>query len=469
MIGRKDEISTLQECLESRRPEFLVVYGRRRVGKTYLVKEFFNDGFAFYATGVAKLNTRKELKVFNEALVKYGSTKKTIPEDWFDAFSRLETLLTETRKRSAISNKKIVFLDELPWMDTPKSDFKSALDYFWNSWGSSQKDLLFIVCGSATSWITNNILKDTGGFYNRITRQIHLMPFCLSECEQLLESNGMNMTRKQIIESYMILGGIPYYLNYLKPSLSLAQNIDMLFFHENSPLRYEYEQLFSALFRKSRLYKEIVEELSEKKSGMTRKEIAEHRNITTGTELTKGLNDLEQCGFIRRYRNTTKKNDFIFQLIDPFILFHLTFIEGRDIDSWLDLLNTPAYFNWCGLSFERVCLLHVKQIKDALGIRGISSNEYSWRSRQSNPGAQIDLVIDRKDDVINICEMKFCLEEFAIDSQYEKNILNKIDAFKKETKTKKALLPTMIALNGLKKNQYSDAIVCTLSGEDLFN
>ena len=468
MIGRKDEISTLQECLESKRPEFLVVYGRRRVGKTYLIKEFFNDDFSFYATGVAKLNTRKQLKVFNESLIRYGSKDKTIPKDWFEAFARLETLLTETGNRNAISNKMIVFLDELPWMDTPRSDFKSALDYFWNSWGSSRKDLLFIVCGSATSWIINNILKDTGGFYNRITRQIHLMPFCLRECEQLLESNGMHMTRKQMIESYMVLGGIPYYLNYLKSSLSLAQNIDMLFFHENSPLRYEYNQLFSALFKKSGYYSDIVEELAKKKSGMTRNELLDSGKTPAGKELTKCLNELEQCGFIRRYRNTTKKNDFIFQLIDPFVLFHLTFIEGRDLDSWLDILNTPSYFTWCGLSFERVCLLHVSQIKDALGIRGISSNEYSWRSSRSTPGAQIDLIIDRKDDVMNICEMKYSQEEYTIDSQYEKNLLNKIDAFRTETKTKKALLPTMITLDGLKKNQYSNSIACSLSGDDLF-
>ena len=468
MIGRKDEISTLQECLESKRPEFLVVYGRRRVGKTYLIKEFFNDDFSFYATGVAKLNTRKQLKVFNESLIRYGSKDKTIPKDWFEAFARLETLLTETGNRNAISNKMIVFLDELPWMDTPRSDFKSALDYFWNSWGSSRKDLLFIVCGSATSWIINNILKDTGGFYNRITRQIHLMPFCLRECEQLLESNGMHMTRKQMIESYMVLGGIPYYLNYLKSSLSLAQNIDMLFFHENSPLRYEYNQLFSALFKKSGYYSDIVEELAKKKSGMTRNELLDSGKTPAGKELTKCLNELEQCGFIRRYRNTTKKNDFIFQLIDPFVLFHLTFIEGRDLDSWLDILNTPSYFTWCGLSFERVCLLHVSQIKDVLGIRGISSNEYSWRSSRSTPGAQIDLIIDRKDDVMNICEMKYSQEEYTIDSQYEKNLLNKIDAFRTETKTKKALLPTMITLDGLKKNQYSNSIACSLSGDDLF-
>ena len=302
MIGREKEKKILQDCLNSKRPEFLAVYGRRRVGKTYLIRNFFREHFSFYTTGVAKLNTRQQLRVFHEALQKYGDESRAMPADWLEAFSRLEKLLSRPDvPREYQSGKRVVFLDELPWMDTARSGFRSALDYFWNSWASTQNDLIFIVCGSATSWIINHIVKDTGGFYNRITRQIRLMPFCLSECEQLLASNGMHMTRKQIIECYMILGGIPYYLNYLVPQLSLSQNIDMLFFQENGPLRYEYHQLFSSLFKNAANHIKIIEALSTKRSGLTRMELLSCGNIPDGKELTKCLDELEQCGFIRRY------------------------------------------------------------------------------------------------------------------------------------------------------------------------
>lgn len=470
MIGRKEEVGILEECLKSPRPEFLTVYGRRRVGKTYLVKEFFNNTFSFYATGVPGINTRKQLRIFNESLQKYGDTKKTIPKDWFEAFSRLETVLESSDiNRECSYGKRVVFLDELPWMDTARSDFKSALDWFWNSWGSSQKDLLLIVCGSATSWILNNIVKDTGGFYNRVTRQIHLQPFSLRECEGLLKSNGMVMTRRQVVECYMVFGGIPYYLNYLKTGRSLSQNIEMLLFSENAPLRFEFQQLYSSLFKNADHYIQIIRVLSDHRSGMTRKEILEDQHTPEGRELTKCLNDLEQCGFIRKYRNFTKKNsEYYFQLVDSFTLFYMTFMETGKVTSWMDFYKTPAYYNWCGLAFEKVCLLHTKQIKTVLGVSGVSSQEFSWRSEKTVPGAQIDLLIDRKDDVINVCEMKYSLEKFAIDAGYEEELLHKIESFREETRTGKALHLTMVTFSGLKQTSHKNEVVNELTGEDLF-
>ena len=296
MIGRKEETEILEDLLSSSKPEFLALYGRRRIGKTYLIKEFFNDSFSFYATGVQNCNTKQQLRVFKEALDKYGDKKNTIPKDWFEAFSRLEALLeNDNVNREYRSGKRVVFLDELPWMDTSRSDFKSAFDYFWNSWGSSQKDLLLIICGSATSWIINNIVKDTGGFYTRLTRQIRLMPFTLSECEGFLKDNGLRYTRKQVVECYMIFGGVPYYLNYLKSQYSLAQNVDMIFFNENSPLKYEFQQMFHALFRNSAHYLAIVKELAKIQYGLTRTELIDSGNVAEGKTLTRCLEDLGQC------------------------------------------------------------------------------------------------------------------------------------------------------------------------------
>ena len=470
MIGRKEEISILEELLNSRKPEFLALYGRRRVGKTYLVKEFFHESFSFYATGIQNSTTRQQLRVFKESLSKYGDKTKTIPKDWFEAFSRLEKLLSEKDVyREYKSGKKVVFLDEIPWMDTPRSGFKSAFDYFWNSWGSSQDDLLLIICGSATSWIINNIVKDVGGFYNRITRQIRLMPFDLGECEQFFSANGIKWTRKQIIESYMIFGGIPYYLNYLRPQYSLAQNVQMLLFEENSPLKYEFQQLFRALFLRSDKYISIIRELAKKNNGLSRVELINSGNVSEGKELTRCLEDLEQCGFIRKYNDyTLKKNGGYFQLIDPLSLFYLTFMDDGRVGSWIDHIKTPAYYSWCGLAFEKLCLLHVRQIKQKLGISGVSANVYAWSSKKTKPGAQIDLLIDRKDDVINICEMKYSREAYSIDAAYEQDLIHKAEVFRSESKTKKALWLTMISFSGLVNNEHKNEIVCEMTGEDLF-
>ena len=470
MIGRTEECDVLASCLNSGKAEFVAVFGRRRVGKTYLVKEFFNNSFSFYATGVQNVDTRQQLRIFNESLTKYGDATQTIPKDWFEAFSRLQTVLESGLvQKHYETGKRIVFLDELPWMDTAKSDFKSALDYFWNSWASSQDDLMLIVCGSATSWIINNIVKDTGGFYNRLTRQIHLMPFNLGECEKLLSSNGMLMTKRQIVEAYMVFGGIPYYLNYLKPQYSLAQNIDMLFFNENAPLKHEFSQLFKSLFRNAGNYIAIIRELAKRKRGFTRSELIAGGKVPEGKELTKCLEELEQCGFIRKYHDFSKKtNGGYFQLMDSLCLFHLTFLENKEIGAWLDFIGTPAYFAWAGLAFERVCFQHIKQIKQALGISGVSSHETAWSSKKSTPGAQIDLLIDRKDDVINVCEIKYSQNEFAIDADYEKALIHKLESFRTETKTKKALWLTMLTFAGIKRNQYKNIVLSEVTGEELF-
>ena len=329
---------------------------------------------------------------------------------------------------------------------------------------------MFAVCFLQAGRIKSKcIVKDTGGFYNRITRQIRLMPFDLYECEQLLTGNGLHLTKRQIIECYMILGGIPYYLNYLKPQYSIAQNIQMLFFQENSPLKYEFPQLFQALFHNAERYMTIIRELANKKSGMTRAELIEGGKVSEGKELTRCLEDLEQCGFIRKFSDfSSEKNGSHFQLMDPFCLFWLNFLEKGKDGSWLDFFDTPRYYNWCGLAFERVCFHHLRQIKQALGISGISSNVYAWKSKKSKPGAQIDLLIDRKDDVINLCEAKYSQEEFAIDAAYEKDLIRKREVFRNETGSKKALWITMITFSGLKKNPYRNEVVNEISSDVLF-
>ena len=470
IIGRKREKDSLTQCLKSKKPEFIAVYGRRRVGKTYLIREFFNRQFSFYSTGLTDEKTKGQLKAFNESLVTYGSDQTDLPKDWFDAFSRLRKLLEkDTVYREPINNKRVVFLDELPWMDTARSDFKSALDYFWNSWGSAQEDLLLIVCGSATSWIINNLLASTKGFHNRVTRRIHLAPFSLAECEELLELNDVVMTRNQIIESYMVFGGIPYYLNLLDPRLSLTQNINELCFKESGDLSREYYYLFRSLFDHPEKHMAIVNALAGKKEGMIRQELSQINEIGGGSVLTKNLCELEECGFIRRSKCFGKaQNGVLYQLTDPFTLFALKFIENRKFDSWNKYVNSPGYNSWRGNSFEIVCLNHIDQLKSALGISGIETNEYSWRNREASNGAQIDLIIDRKDGLINLCEMKYTNDEYSLNREEYNNLLNRMALFQKETKTKKAIHLTIVSGNGFRSNKYSGIVQNIILGDDLF-
>lgn len=470
IIGRKREQDTILHCLQSERPEFLVVYGRRRVGKTYLIKEYFNNQFSFYATGVANIKTKEQLRIFGRELTAHGSKHAGSLANWFDAFDYLKELLeSDNVKRDPVSGKRVVFLDELPWMDTARSDFKSALDYFWNSWGSTQSDLLLIVCGSATFWIINNIFGDKGGLYNRVTMHIHLMPFSLRECEELMAANNISMSRAQVIESYMVFGGIPYYINLFDRRLSLAQNIEELLFKETGALYHEYDQLFSSLFRHPQKHMAIINAMSKRKSGTTRTELAKEKDIGDGEPLTKALKELEECGFIRKYKNYAKKKQgYYFQIVDSFVLFYLQFLKDQKINSWTSYIHTPGYYAWAGNAFEMVCLNHIAQIKQALGISGVESMEYSWRSKMSDPGAQIDLLIDRKDSVINICEMKYTMDEYVIDADYEKQLRTKLAVFSRETSSRKSLHLTMITANGLRHNAYSGIVQNELTAEDLF-
>ena len=435
IIGRKREKDSLMQCLMSKRPEFVAVYGRRRVGKTYLVREYFNKQFSFYATGLTDEKMRGQLRGFQASLNEYGDEDKSIPRDWFDAFTRLRKLLEGDKVyREPVNNKRVIFLDELPWMDTAKSDFKSALDYFWNSWASAQEDLVLIACGSATSWIITNLFTDKKGFHNRVTRRIHLAPFSLAECEKLFEFNDIVMPRNQMIESYMVFGGIPHYLNLLDQRLSLAQNINELCFKEYGYLHNEYYNLFHSLYDKPEKHMAILEALARNKDGMTRSELSKEKEIGGGSILTKDLRELEECGFIRKFINFSKgENESFYQLIDPFTLFSIRFIQNKKFDSWNEYINSPGYNSWRGNSFEIVCLNHIDQIKTSLGISGIETNEFAWRSTKAEKGAQIDLIISRKDGVINLCEMKYTNEEYSLDADEYEKIQNRMVQFQKET------------------------------------
>lgn len=460
IIGRKEEISLLQAAFMSNKSEFVAVYGRRRVGKTFLIRNVFENQFSFQLTGIANSNLKQQLRNFQYVMQTQNPTaEKTAPKDWFDAFIQLSRFLETQDKK----NKKIIFLDELPWLDTPQSSFVAALEHFWNSWASARKDILLIICGSAASWIVNKIINNKGGLHNRLTERIILKPFSLAETEAFLKSKGANYERYQLIELYMTMGGVPFYLENIQTNRSIAQNIDRMFFSVSGLLTTEYENLYRSLFDNYNRHTIIVEALAEKAQGLTRKDILTICKLSDGGSLSKTLDELEQSGFIRRYFPFGKgKKEFFFQLIDPFTLFYLTFVKNSKAEgegSWLSKLDHPRWQAWSGYAFEYICRYHIQNIKNALGISRVYTEISAWRSKESEKGAQIDLIIDRKDNVINLCEIKFSSSPYAIQKQYADNLRHKLSTFKVETKTKKTLFLTFIAANGLKPNEYSQQIV----------
>ena len=470
IIGRKEEQQILHSAAQSENSEFVAVYGRRRVGKTYLIRETFGYKFTFQHTGLAKGNTKEQLFSFAISLRDAGYDDCPIPKSWLEAFSLLSTYL-----KNSTDEKKIVFLDELPWMDTPRSNFISAFEHFWNGWASARKDIVLIICGSATSWIINKVINDHGGLHNRVTKQIALQPFTLKECEMFAQSKGLEMSRYQLAECYMVLGGIPYYWSLLEKGLSLAQNIDKIIFAKNGKLSNEFNQLYASLFKSPEQYIDIVTALGKKKVGMTREEIIAATDKYSNGALSKVLDELEYCGFIRKYNGFDKKSkQAIYQLIDNYTLFYFKFIqqnENNDEHFWSASIDSAMHRAWSGLAFERLCMAHTQQIKAALGIAGVLSNVYSWRkgADEMSDGAQIDLLIDRKDQVINLCEMKYSLSEYVIDAEYEQKLRNKKSVFIDTTNTRKAVHLTMVTTFGIKANAHSGIVQNEITLEDLFS
>ena len=474
IIGRKYEQHVLTNICEEKEARLIAVYGRRRVGKTYLVKYFFDEKFDFFFTGSFETPMKVQLALFKDALYQYSNELRQAPKNWFEAFAQLKEYLQGRTKR-----RLVVFLDELPWMDTPKSNFLAAFSYFWNTWGSTRDGLKLVVCGSATSWMLDKVIGDKGGLYGRSSRSIYIAPFSLSEVEQFLRlRKGIVWNRYQTLETYMILGGIPYYLDMLEKGLPFSQNIDRLFFHEGAPLRPEYDFLFRSLFKSSTIYRQVVEAVARKNKGLTLKEIKESLKIGDSGGVTTVLDNLCKCDFIRKYTSFGKKEKgSLYQLTDLFSLYHLKFIGNRtglDENYWSNIKEN-ARNAWAGYAFEQVCLHHVSQIRNALGIKGVLTNICSWSSAKQVdkdgtewPGVQIDLLLCRGDHVIDVCEMKYCQSEFVLTEKYEQQLRERNAAFAHLTKAKEALHTVLITTYGLKKNLYSGSIDATVTMDDLY-
>lgn len=477
MVGRKKEIQELNDLYSSGNAEFVAIYGRRRVGKTYLVDQTFEGRITFRHTGLSPIENRKtddgllrsQLRSFHESMLRQGLEADHCPKDWIEAFFMLSMALQKIDDGS----RQLIFLDELPWMDTPRSFFITALENFWNGWACHRPNFMLIVCGSANSWIMNKLVNNHGGLYGRLTYQIKLSPFTLGECEEYFKSRNIDLTRYDIVQSYMILGGIPYYMGYMKRQLSLAQNIDNMFFIKGAQLRDEYNRLFSSVFDNPDRVKEVVAFLSRRNAGYTRDEIAAYLEISNGGTLSVILSALVASDFVIKYVPFgLSKRKVHYKLVDQFCLFYLKFVEGHDSLSegfWLQNLSSQNIVTWRGLAFENVCFNHISQIKNALGISGVKTTQSAWSKRgDDEEGAQIDLLISRADNIVNLCEIKFCNDLFTVDGDYYRVMMRRQSLLEPYLKRGMGIHNTLITTFGLFRNKYSGVFTNVVTLDELF-
>jgi len=470
IIAREKEIKVLRSTLTSSKSEFVAVYGRRRVGKTFLIREAFSNKFTFQHAGIHGENRETQLAAFCRSLQAAGLKETGKPRNWIEAFELLKEVVQRSR-----AAKKVLFIDELSWVYTHRSDLIAALESFWNGWASARKDVVLVVCASATSWMVNKIVHNRGGLYNRLTEQIWLQPFCLGECEQYVKAQHLALERDQIVEMYMIAGGVPYYWSLLKREESLPQNIDRIFFAPDAPLRHEYEYLYSSLFEQPDSYLRVVKILGNHKEGLTFSEIQHEIGGSQGGTLTHVLADLEYCGFVRSFKSFgNKKRGANYQLIDNFSLFYFKFLASNPTDPhyWSHRYNAPGTNSWRGLAFERVGLWHIPQLKKALGISGIYTEYSAWKCKANEQegiaGAQIDLIIDRADKMVTICEMKYYNKVYAMTKKDGEALRAKVSSFRRVTRTSKGVSLAMVTMHGVTRNAYSSSVDVSITCNDIF-
>ena len=459
-VGREEELTTFDELFSKNQSDLVVVLGRRRIGKTFLVKNAFKSKFDFHFTGVKNANKDNLLNEFSIKISEMSGSNLgfVTPNTWLDAFRLLKLYLTMLKS----DKKKVVFLDEMPWLDTHKSGFLSAFEFFWNDWAVDQ-NIVIVVCGSSTSWMMNNIVNNKAGLHNRITKYINLTPFTLKETKQLLVIRGINMPHYEIVQIYMALGGVPYYLNEVKVGESAIQNIDRILFSEKSTLKNEFQNLYRALFDNYEKYEMVVKVLSTKQKGLTRQQIIEATKFSNGGGLTRMLKELEESSFIKMLQPFGKnKKEALYRLVDEYSIFYFQFNPLRNqAGSFMKISTSTKYKSWAGFAFESLCMKHIYKIKEVLGITGIFSQESSfvYKNKEQSLGFQIDMLIDRSDNCINLCEMKFYGTEIEISKKDADLLRNRRELFREKTNTKKYLINTLITTYGLRSNENSVGVI----------
>lgn len=474
LIGRESEKEILCKLLKSKQAEFVAIYGRRRVGKTYLVKQFFKEKIVFSFTGAFETKTNIQINNFWVELKRvYPAAEfQENPQNWSEALHRLTDYLISVKETKS---KIVIFIDELPWLDRTGAGFLSSLEYFWNQNGSQFNNLIFISCGSAASWMIGKLLKAKGGLHNRVTCRIELKPFNLKETKEFCEYKNLKFNYYQLTQLYMILGGIPYYWQAIEQGKSVAQVVENLCFDHNGILTKEFEYLYHSLFKNADKHVKVIEALSAHPYGLTRNQLLAESQISNGGNFVRVIENLIDCGFIKSLEPFGKKNrDTVFRIIDFYSVFYLKYIErniGERNNVWQSLSTSAGYNSWMGYAFENICLTHLKPIHKALGIGGVYTkiSSFYFKGNDELPGAQIDVVIERNDGIIHLCEAKFTNIEFVLNKEINQTLRRKRLVFQEFTKTKKMIVTTLFSTYPAIQNQYyNEEIHSEVSLESLF-
>lgn len=475
IVGRKQEIEELERLYGSNRAEFVAIYGRRRVGKTFLIKQTLKDRFTFQHTGVSPVDQQDEknrmktqLESFFYSMLNHGLEGYKQPKTWMEAFY----LLTQLLQKLDNGQRMVIFFDELPWMDTPRSGFLSAFESFWNGWCNGRDNVMLVVCGSATSWMLSNLSRNKGGLYGRLTDEIKVSPFTLKECEEYFEHEDIELSRYDIVQSHMVFGGIPYYLSYFRKGYSFEQMTDMILYGSKPRLKDEFNRLFRAIFTNAEDCKKIIRHLAKRNYGYTREEIASATGLPLGGGLSDTLTALAESDFILRYSPYGKGTGEYYKLIDNFCLFWLKHVEPHQEDATFanDNFASDVMKGWRGVAFEQVCWQHIQQIKRGLGIEGVKTSVSSWnvKGQETKTGTQVDLLIMRDDNIVNLCEMKFSGSLYAIDHEEETKMLHRVDMLKETLSSKQKVHLTLITTYGLIPGKHSGKVQKVLTCDDLF-
>jgi AAA+ ATPase superfamily predicted ATPase len=438
VIGREEELNTISRLYESERSEFLAIYGRRRVGKSFLIEEALGEKISFMAVGIyqkidpdnlekVESYRQKQLSHFYNSLIEYGLSKagNPAPTSWMEALELLKKLLQRKRAR-----RKVIFIDELPWLAGPQSaELLEELGHFWNSWARKRKDIFLIVCGSATSWMVDNVMRDYGGLYGRITESIFLKPFTLEECERYWAKRGLHLSRYEIALTYMVIGGVPYYMDSIRPDRTMADNINAIYFDKDKA-RQEFKDVYTGLYSSSEIYIHVIRELGKRFYGMTRDELLKAIGKKGGGSFSDILENLIDSGIIRSYTlYGSPRKQTVYQLVDFFTLFYLRFVENSDFTSWRSVQRSKPFYTWAGNTFELLVLEHMPQLANALRIKEYAT-PFSWRGvTPDNVGVQIDLIIPATAERAEyICEMKFSEGKYTLSGDDVEEIGRQISA-----------------------------------------
>jgi predicted AAA+ superfamily ATPase len=465
IIGRELEKVRLEEALHSQRSELIAVYGRRRIGKTYLIRAYYSKNIVFSFSGLRNGTRPAQLENFMLELQELTSEfKDEKPKNWLQAFHLLKRYLKGIRQTP---KKKVIFIDEFPWVDTLRSGFLPAFENFWNTYCTTRNDLIVVICGSAASYMLKKIIRNRGGLHNRITIKIKLEPFQLKEVKAFFDYKGIHIPEIEILKIFMALGGIAEYLEHVRAGDSSVTAIERICFQKGAQLEFEFNEVFQSLFEEGSYHEQIIQALAKgSKKGMLRDQILNDQNLSSGGQFSKSMNELIESGFVEKYQSyRNKRKTTLYRIFDEFCLFHLQFIEKYKGNSWKQLFTKKEYETWSGYAFEMTCYKHIESIKKELRCDQINSENYSWSSKT----AQVDLVIDRDDNMVNLCEIKFYNSTFSVDANYANSLRKKETQFKQETGTKKGINTIMLTTWGIQGKEATGLVTKSLTQECLFN